>query len=367
MFSRKEDPYQIHILRRLETMRRLVQTKAATEHGLNQQTLNTLSDVLGELQQAIPDFFSAIDNSTKLSMVQSLYADYHLIHLDDKNKTSLIQMTGIGAKQVLATDPPYDPNLALTPEGVHNFYTQIHRISNQRDVRAPHAIIFYQNKTYHYNHTVIPPVLAEIDFAVLDPDPNLPQNQKKSYQHLQVKLSSLEQNRVHVADAEDRKNIATLLRIPEDRINQLQKINLEFMASFLEKFQDLFSNQKNAWHRSKRTAISTAVKGTAIVCIFACFLYPFVSLFTMQLCLLGGGLFLTAGMGFALYCYQQTQFYDHLNQMLTQWKSTAIVTAPGAGPNTPVISSLPNFFKKHKAILETAFTEENHNHAGIAW
>lgn len=359
MFARAEDPYQNTVLTRLANMHTLVRTQATETPNPH---LNSLADVLDNLQQALPHFFSTTKDSEKLAIVQSLIAEYHLIHIDDKNKDALIKMTRIGAQRLTVRDPA--PVADLTADGINNFYIQAHRIAKKTDIRAPHALILFKDKLYHYNNSAAPAVLIEIAVPL---DVAL----KEHYKILKKKLSDLEQNRIHTANKDvttqtttivgDRTRMAALLGIPV-RL-QLQRINLELVASVLESFQVLVSNNKKAWYNSKQRSISHAIKAAAFGCILACVMYPFVSFFIIQLCLLGGGLLLTAGFGFALYCHLQERFYARLIRDLTQIDSVA--TYPGATLNTSVKSSLNHFFMKHKDVLDTAFTEENHTRAHV--
>lgn len=368
MFTRVEDPDQNIVLARLANMYTLVNTPA-TETDNPQ--LKSLANVLDKVQQAIPHFFSTIKNSEKSDIVQSLAAEYHLIYIDDKNKDTLIKMTKIGAKPLTVRDS--DPVLDLTTDGINNFYIQANRIAKKPDIRAPHALILFKDKLYHYNNSVTPATLIEIAVPI-------DVNQKEHYKILKRNLSDLEQNLIHTASkdrttqatnpdgtphiiAGDRTRMAGLLRIPAEL--QFQRLNLALVALILEKFQILVSNNRKAWHASAQKSISNAIKGAALACILACFMHPFVSFFIVQLSLLGGGLLLAAGFGFALYCHLQERFYAHVTRALTQIDSVA--TYPGAPANTAVKSSLNHFFMKHKDVLETAFSEANHIRAGVSF
>ena len=365
MFARREpDPYQTALLDRLDQMYILVNHRLQGAPDIDKLCLETLAKVLNNLHTTIPNFFASLDQSEKVALLQNLYDDYHFIHIDENDKNALIRLTGIGAKKLRDADPDPDPELPLTVIAIQNFYLQSRRIAKGQDIRNSHALIFYKNKIFHYNPTVNPATLTEIVFANLDPVTVNPASQKPAYLKLQAKLEHLEKNRIHSGDMNDRKSLAALLGIPADQ-PRLQRINAELVSSFLEKFQYISSQHKQNWHKSKQRTIINSLKLMVIAGVVTAILYPLVSFFTIQLCLATSCLLLGAGLGYALYCHQQETFYANLNAVLSQWPSIAIY--PGAQPNTPVINSLPHFFKKYRAVLDTAFTEENHAATALDW
>lgn len=356
MFSRREDPYQALFLQRFNAIRTLITTRVTSLGDPNQShNLSSLAQLLEKLAQELPKFFFVGPNSQELSIFISMYVKYDLIHIDAQQKNTLIQMTGIGATKL--EEEAENPDIDLTIKSINNFYIQASRILNTQDIRPPHALILFKSKLYHYNNTIIPPLLTEKVFATLQP------NEKEPYTKLKHKLANATPYHLHSANQEDRTNMASLLGIRTD--DQLQRLNLQLVERLLESLESLIAKHKKTWHDSRIRSISNGVQAAACTVILACFLYPFVTLFIIELCLLSGGLMLAGGLGFAVYAYHQEQFYTTLVKVFSEIPSVA--TYPGAPPNTVVTSSLNNFFKKHKTELDSAFTEANHTRAGLTF